>query len=46
MFLELIVKNEGWRSKRWGSKEWRSGESSPPTNVAQVQIPASMPYVV
>ena len=31
-----------------GSKGWRSGESAcllAPTNVAQVQIPASMPYV-
>ena len=46
MFLELIVKNEGWRSKGWGSKEWRSGESSPPTNVARAQIPASTPYGV
>ena len=47
MFLELIVKNEGWQCKGWGSKGWRSaGESSPTTNVARVQIPASTPYVV
>ena len=46
MFLELIVKNEGWRSKVWGRKGWQSGESSPPTHVARVQIPASTLHVV